>query len=333
MHAPLPGRFEAPLALANRHIQSIAGRAPWQHQRLRRRAKGLLASSQATVLDCGDGVRLLGLLSKQPQLGRALVVLLHGWEGCAASDYMLSMGGALYNAGFDVFRLNFRDHGGTFDLNLDLFHSCRITEVVNAVANIASLNLDQPLMLAGQSLGGNFALRVAVRAKTAGIAIERVIAVCPVLRPHSTMQALDEGWWLYRYYFLHRWRGSLAAKAAAFPGCYQFGDLRRFRTLTATTDFFVREYTEFPDLDAYLNGYALTGNALAELAVSSRVIIAADDPIIPVRDLALIARPEIMQVDLYRQGGHCGFVHNYAFDSWIAEELVADFSRALLRRS
>ena len=108
--------------------------------------------------------------------------------------------------------------------------------------------------LIGHSLGGNFALRVAARAPAAGIDIEKAIAICPVLKPQSTMQALETGLWIYREYFLRRWRRSLLAKAACFPELYDFGDLRRFPTLTATTEFFVKRYTSFPDLDAYLSG-------------------------------------------------------------------------------
>ena len=54
------------------------------------------------------------------------------------------------------------------------------------------------------------------------------------------------------------------------PNLYDFGDLRRFPTLTATTDFFATRYAGFADLDAYLSGYAITGDALRTLAVPSR---------------------------------------------------------------
>ena len=96
------------------------------------------------------------------------------------------------------------------------------------------------------------------------------------------MRALEEGLWVYRHYFLRRWRRSLLAKAACFPELYDFGDLRRFPTLTATTEFFATRYASFPDLDAYLNGYAITGDALARLTVPAHLIAAADDPVIPI---------------------------------------------------
>jgi predicted alpha/beta-fold hydrolase len=258
-----------------------------------------------------------------------LAVLLHGWEGSAAASYVVSVGGVLYNAGFDVFRLNLRDHGDSFALNRELFHSCRIDEVVGALARITTLHPAARTFLIGHSLGGNFALRVAARAPAAGIPLTRVVAVCPVLRPHSTMRALEEGLWIYRQYFLRRWRRSLLAKAACFPDLYHFGDLRRFPTLTATTEFFVTRYTPFPGLDEYLHGYAVTGDVLSSLEVPTRLIAAADDPVIPIDDLADLATTPALQIDVLPHGGHCAFLDSYRLRSWLDGEVLVELEQAL----
>jgi hypothetical protein len=287
-----------------------------------------LSLARPVLVDGGDGIRLQGYLSEPERGGRGLIVLLHGWEGSADSAYVLSAGSALIAAGFSVFRLNFRDHGGTQALNEGLFHSCRIDEVLNAIARIRATSDEPFFAIVGQSLGGNFALRVAARSASAGLEVDRVIAVCPVLKPHHTLHAIDHGLWIYRRYFLSRWRRSLQEKAAAFPDLYQFGDLRRFPTLTATTAYFVERHTQFGSLDDYLNGYAVTGDVLETVDVPSRIILAADDPMIPVADLDLIARPGSLQVTLERRGGHCGFVDEWSGPSWIDREIVADLERA-----
>lgn len=319
-------RFDPPWGLRNAHFQSVASRAPWYRRAVRARAAGLLGSARAEIIDCGDGVRLHGYHS-DPGRPRGLVVLLHGWEGSADSVYILSLGAALFEAGFGVFRLNFRDHGNTHALNEDLFHSCRIDEVVNAVRRIHERHPAPWLALVGQSLGGNFAARVALRAPAAGIALDRVVAVCPVLKPQSTMRALEQGLWIYRRFFLERWRQSLTTKAALFPGRYGFGDLRSLPTLTETTDFFVRRYTEFPSLEDYLAGYALTGAALARLEVPTRIILARDDPVIPWTDVASLAQPTALAVDVVDRGGHCGFVEDYGLGTWVDREVVDDLTR------
>ncbi len=288
----------------------------------------MLAASRDEIVECGDGVRLLGHYSAQPATSRGLAVLLHGWEGSASASYVLSVGGRLYDAGFNVFRLNFRDHGDTFKLNRELFHSCRIDEVVGALQAITGTRAAERTFLVGHSLGGNFALRAAVRAPAAGIPLTRVVAICPVLRPHSTMRALEQGLWVYREYFLRRWRRSLSAKAACFPELYDFGDLRRFPTLTSTTEFFVTRYAGFPDLDSYLNGYAITGDALSRLEVPARLIAAADDPVIPVEDLADLAITSALSVSVFPQGGHCAFLEDYRLRSWLDDAVLAEVEGA-----
>ena len=316
--------FDPPRGLKHRHVQSLLAGWPWRQRWLRRRASALLAASRDEIVDCGADVRLLGHYSAQPAEPRGLAILLHGWEGSAEANYVVSVGGLLYDAGFSVFRLNFRDHGETFALNRELFHSCRIDEVVGALAAIARRYPAKPKFVVGHSLGGNFALRAAARAPAAGIALTKVVAVCPVLRPSSTMRALEDGLWVYREYFLRRWRRSLLAKAACFPELYDFGDLRRFRTLTATTEFFATRYASFPDLDAYLNGYAITGDALSRLEVPAKIIAAADDPVIPVDDLADLATPPALSVEVFAHGGHCAFLEDYALRSWVDRAVLAE---------
>jgi predicted alpha/beta-fold hydrolase len=325
----LVGAFKAPVGLRHRHVQSLLAGWPLRQHWLRRRADRLLAASRDEIVDCGDGVRLLGHYSPQPAGARGLAILLHGWEGSAAASYVVSVGSRLYDAGFDVFRLNFRDHGETFALNRELFHSCRIDEVVGALAAITAAHPAPRTFLIGHSLGGNFALRAAARAPTAGIDLTRVVAICPVLKPHSTMRALEDGLWVYREYFLRRWRRSLMAKAACFPQLYEFGDLRRFPTLTATTEFFATRYAGFPDIDAYLKGYAITGDVLANLEVPTRLIAAADDPVIPIEDLADVAVTRALSVDVFPRGGHCAFLESYRLRSWLDGAVLAELEKAL----
>jgi predicted alpha/beta-fold hydrolase len=321
--------FNPPVGLRHRHVQSLLAGWPLRHRWLRHRATALLAAAVDEIVDCGAGVRLLGHFSGHPDGSKGLAILLHGWEGSANASYVLSAGASLYEAGFDVFRLNFRDHGGTFALNRDLFHSCRIDEVVGAVARIAVRHAAPRVFLVGHSLGGNFALRVAARAPAAGIGLNKVVAVCPVLRPASTMRALEEGLWVYREYFLRRWRRSLLAKAVCFPDLYDFGNLRQLPTLTATTEYFATRYASFPDLDSYLNGYAITGDVLASLSVPARLIAAADDPVIPVEDLANLAVTPALKIDVFPHGGHCAFLDDYRLRSWLDGAVVAELERAL----
>ena len=296
-----------------------------------RRAQPVISASRQLVLDCGDGAKLLGWHA-EPAAGASagperLAVLLHGWEGSAESLYVLSVAQLLHQRGFSVVRLNLRDHGGSHALNEGLFHSCRVAEVVGAVARIQALYPAARLSLAGFSLGGNFMLRVGARADAAGIRIARIVAVCPVLDPATTLAALESGPAIYRQYFLIKWRRSLRLKQAAWPAAYDFGELLGERSLTAMTERMVLKYTDFPDLASYLRGYAITGDALAGLRAPAHIITSQDDPMILPRDIDRIARPAALELSVTRRGGHCGYMDRLLGPSWIDRAIVQDLLR------
>ena len=126
------------------------------------------AGPDHTGFDPGRSVRLLGLYTPGrlgPGAGepRGLAMLLHGWEGDSHSAYNLSMGSALVRAGYDVLRLNMRDHGPTHHLNKGLFYATLIQEVHAAAKQVGLLAGRRPFFLIGASLGANFVVRMALR--------------------------------------------------------------------------------------------------------------------------------------------------------------------------
>ena len=328
--------FVPPWRLRHHHLQSIYPSLPMRRAGVIRRCAQLATASRQVIVDCGDGVRLLADVSTQENLGRPasdrLAVLLHGWEGSSDSLYLLSLAQSLLEAGYDVARLNLRDHGASHHLNQEIFHSCRIAEVVGAVRSLHAMFPDRRLHLAGFSLGGNFSLRVAARAKAAGIDVQRVVAVCPVLDPEHTLTSLETGWALYRQYFVWKWRRSLRRKQQAWPDAYRsLGDILRLDNLTDMTDRLACRYGGYASLQEYLRGYAIVGDALEPLEDTAglrvRIIAANDDPIIPASDLARLPKLRALEITRTRFGGHCGFFAGGTGPAWLEREILASFNR------
>lgn len=319
--------FRPPRWLRGAHVQSILPSLPLRRIIVERRAKPVLSASRELLLDCGDGVRLQGFFSPAPlppaplPPARTLAVLLHGWEGSAKSLYVLSLAQTLYEQGFDVVRLNLRDHGDTHHLNRDLFHSCRLPEVVGAVRRLQYLFPTHRLTLAGFSLGGNFMLRVAAAAPEAGIHVEKAIGVSPVLDPANCLEAMEQGWSLYHDYFVRKWTRSLRLKARAWPGEFQFDEFIASRDLRLMTRELVLRHAGYADVEEYFRGYAITEDRLAALTVPSTLITALDDPIIPAKDLARLAKPAALRVVVTETGGHCGFFDSLSGPGW-ADRLI-----------
>jgi uncharacterized protein len=223
-----------------------------------------------------------------------------------------------------VFRLNLRDHGGTHALNEEMFHSARMDEVLNAFHAIRRFDDAPKLAAIGFSLGGNFALRVGLQGPAAGLKPDLSIGISPSINPGATLHGIDSGPLLFRKYFLGKWRKTLAAKAQAWPGKYDFSGFDGLKNFVDTTRHFAVEHAGFPSYEAYLATYTLTPRMLMDSPSPLAVITAQDDTVCPFADFAgLEARGSVVAYDAPAHGGHCGFVENLAMESW-AEKRVAE---------
>ena len=324
----LDDSFNPPWWLRSPHVQSSLVSIPVRRKFVERRAAALIANTQEHLLDCGDGVTLQCFHSSPTRSMQresiGTVVLVHGWEGSSASLYMLSLAQSLFNSGFDIVRLNLRDHGETHHLNRDIFHSCLLPEVVGAVKRLQDMFPAKPLSLAGISLGGNFMLRVAAQAREAGLRIAKVVAISPVLEPVDTLHALEDGHEIYHWYFIRKWNRSLVKKQAAWPDYHDFAAFLRLTSLRDKTAEMVAKFTEFASLDEYLHGYAITGDRLATLSSPATIITSLDDPIIPPSGLTRLSQSPHLKVTVTRHGGHCGFFDTLSGETWLERRLVAE---------
>jgi predicted alpha/beta-fold hydrolase len=90
----------------------------------------------------------------------------------------------------------------------------------------------------------------------------------------------------------------------------------------------VLSHTEYPSMEDYLAGYALTGGRLTTLAVPATVFTSLDDPIIDCADLARLARAPQLDIVTTAHGGHCGFIETLGDGSWIDGQVVKLLSRS-----
>lgn len=322
----MPTAFHPPRLLRNPHLQSVLASSRLRRYALSARSR-LERDAEIRELHCPGGVRLQGFITRQnvrPEpLG--LIMLLHGWEGSARSNYILDTGGELLLRGFDVFRLNFRDHGDTHHLNPELFSSNRIEEVVEAVGLVQRQYAPTRFAVAGFSLGGNFALRVALRAPAAGIRLDHAAAVCPVVSPAAGLSAIERAPWFYEHYFMLKWTGSLKRKQKLFPQHYRFTPAEFRSGIRELTRILVERHTTLGSLDAYLDSYSIAGDRLSALSVPASILTAADDPVIPVEDFLQLELPASAHLQVAQHGGHCGFFDGFGARShasrWLAERL------------
>jgi len=309
----------------NPHLQTIFGSLSpriW--------GKNEMASAATEVItDVVTKIRLLGYSSQQTgRSPRGLIILIHGWEGSSDSTYLLSTGRFFFRRGYDIFRLNLRDHGHSHHLNRGLFHGALTEETAQAVESIAGRLPAQPCYLIGFSLGGNFALRIALRQADRPITnLRRIFAISPSLDPLQSTLAIDKGLPIYRAYFLSKWKRSLRRKQACFPELYRFDEILHHKTCLGLTEAIMPWYPEFSNYREYFNHYTLTGKVLASLDFPVTIITSADDPVVPIEDFQRLPSSPHLNISVQNFGGHCGFLDHFPCGCWYERQIAEIIER------
>ena len=311
--------FDPPFGLKNPHTQTIFSsmgrkffKAKWQPAFVARaQVREISVASVKLVVH----TNFQNITSNQTPL----IMMIPGWLGNVESTYVLSGAHSLWQAGFNVVRINLRDHGDTAHLNSGLFHSALVNEVVALVKALKEEFPQAPAGLIGYSMGGNFALRIAKQ-----IPELTTLAVCPALSPEETMLKIS-GNIIYEQYFMRKWRALLSKKQTAFPQLYNFQDAMNLSSITSLTDYFVKYHTEYTNTDDYFAAYDLSNGALQ--GVTAKILAAGDDPIIPAKHYANL--PDSISLDWVNHGGHGAFLENWQFESWCDRYSCAFFNQAL----
>jgi hypothetical protein len=264
------------------------------------------------------------------------LVALHGLEGSSDSHYMLGVADKAIRRGFNVVRLNQRNCGGTEHLSEGLYHSGLTADVVAVMKELAEVDGLPAIAVAGYSLGGNLALRMAgTFGDEAPASLRAVCAVSPTLELGACMDAMERRRnRLYEWNFMRSLRGRIRRKAAMHPERYDVIGLWRIRSIRAFDDRFTAPHHGFKDAADYYYR-AASMRVVDQIRVPTLVITAEDDPFIPAgpfRDPKVTGNPHI-SLRITRHGGHCGFVEDArdGYDGYWAEQQIVEFAAAHAR--
>jgi predicted alpha/beta-fold hydrolase len=131
----------------------------------------------------------------------------------------------------------------------------------------------------------------------------------------------------YRAFFRRRWLLSLLHKSALFPDLYDLNPMRELHTVWAMTEWLIPRYSPYADAEDYFNHYRVLPSDYERIEVKTTVIAAEDDYVIPVQDFHEIPRLPLVDVRIYRTGGHMGFVDVLPYRQWLPRA-VLDLLRA-----
>jgi predicted alpha/beta-fold hydrolase len=280
--------------------------------------------------------RVLAHCYWQPdRASRPTLLALHGLEGSSAAHYMRGLAAKALAAGFNAILLNQRNCGGTENLGPGLYHSGLIDDAAFVIREIGSSDGVARVIVAGYSLGGNLALRLAGTHPPDDLpALKAVCAVSPVLELEACVRALERRTnFAYQWNFVRHLKERMQRKQVCFPGRFDLSRLRDIRTVRQFDAAFTAPFFGFADAEDYYHRAAAL-RVVEHIRIPALVITAEDDPFVPVepfRDPKLTGNPNITVV-VTKHGGHCGFLAGRspagaADDGYWAENAIIEFAR------
>ena len=161
------------------------------------------------------------------------IIALHGLNGSSDAHYMRGLASKAFARGFNVVRLNQRNCGDTEHLSAGLFHSGLTADARHIVEELTVVDGITAIAVAGYSLGGNLALKLAGEyGDRPPAALRAVAAVSPILEISECVRALERpGNFLYQWNFVRDLKRRMRRKDRFWPGRFDLSKLRHIRTV------------------------------------------------------------------------------------------------------
>jgi len=280
--------------------------------------------------DVAHDARVLAHCHWQPRpWERASLLVLHGLNGSSDAHYMRGIAAKAFMRGMNVVRLNQRNCGNTEHLSAGLFHSGLTSDVRSVVEELISVDGLPAIGVAGYSLGGNLALKLAGEyAEEAPAALAGVCAVSPIIEISQCVHALERPQnMLYQWNFVRDLKRRIRRKERVRPGLFDVTKLDRIRTVREFDEAYTAPYFGFADAEDYYHR-ASAMRTVDRIRVPTLIIMAEDDPFVPPEPFhdPRVANNRNITLLACRHGGHCGFVGLASGDDdgyWAENQIVA----------
>ena len=233
--------------------------------------------SEAFFFPMPGGDRLSAAYHRPHQDGkRPLVVLIHGFTGCADSAYVLASSRHLLENGYPILRLNLRGAGPSRQACRELYHAGRSDDLRRLVGDIPKRLSQNGMAAMGFSLGGNMLLKYLGEQGESARFDAAISVSAPIDLALATARVAAARNWIY-----HRWLVANTKRdwlsGPSILDDRQLEIVRQSRSIRGLDNDVVAPLNGFADADDYYKQCSAE-QFLGAIKVPSLILHAANDP-------------------------------------------------------
>lgn len=276
-----------------------------------------LPGGERLLLPMPDGDRLAARLDRPAVDSDApLIVLAHGLAGSESSLHGVATARYLVGQGWPVLRLNLRGAAPSRPTSGGRYHAGKTEDLAAALRGLPAALLRHGVVLVGNSLGGNLALKfvgegghdLPVRAAIAVSTPIDLAATCArMMAPRNVV---------YHRYMLNEMKREALAPSADLTSAERAA-IAGARSVYEFDDRFVAPHFGYRDAPDYYEANAAK-NFLQGVGLPTLILHALDDPWIPAESYRAVdwSRLPAIETALTQGGGHMGFHGADSFTPW-----------------
>ena len=238
-----------------------------------------------------------------------VAVLVHGLGGDHRSGYMVRIAAKLKQRGVRVFRMDQRGCGAAAFLSTRTAHAGRSDDIADLLDWVTSCCPGSKVSLVGFSLGGNAVLKLAGETGSSiPWQLKLVIAVAPPINlEYCAVQLSRPRRRFYDRRFVRQLCRQVRNRCQQMPAAEDLPSGMRPRSVFEFDDCYTSQVNGFRDAVDYYD-QSSAGSRLDSISIETRILVAEDDPVVPIEIFDDISYPDCLRLLKTEHGGHLGYL-------------------------
>ncbi len=257
---------------------------------------------------------------------KKVVILCHGLEGNAESQYMKGMAKIFTKNDWSVCAYNYRGCSGEPNKQIRAYHSGASDDLEFVIQTVLRKQFET-IVLVGFSLGGNLVLKyTGEKGKNIHTAIKKTVAISTPVHLASSSEVLQQRQnWVYMKRFSRKLRLKiLAKKELLIQNGFEYDKLIQARSFDVFDELFTAKAHGFKSrIDYYTKCSSL--QFLDKIAIPTLLINAKDDPFLSTKCYPTHLDNPNFHLEMPTYGGHVGFTTFGNQNTLWSEQRVFDF--------